>query len=137
MSDTPTVIFVCEHGAAKSIVAAAYFNKLAQDQKFEIYGIARGTHPDEELMQAAVDGLVRDGLKPGERKPRVLSDDEATNAISLVTFCSLPERYLSLARMEDWKDVPAVSANYEISRDAMLDRIKRLLEKLGNDKKLA
>ena len=25
----PTVVFVCEHGAAKSVIATAYFNKLA------------------------------------------------------------------------------------------------------------
>jgi pantothenate kinase-related protein Tda10 len=28
---TPVVIFVCEHGAAKSILSAALFNKLAQE----------------------------------------------------------------------------------------------------------
>ncbi len=59
ISDTPVVIFVCEHGAAKSIIAAAYFNKLAQDRKIKVRAIARGTHPDEELTQAAVDGLIR------------------------------------------------------------------------------
>jgi protein-tyrosine-phosphatase len=26
---TQNILFVCEHGAAKSIVASAYFNKLA------------------------------------------------------------------------------------------------------------
>jgi hypothetical protein len=28
----PTIVFVCEHGAAKSVIAAAYFNKLAQEK---------------------------------------------------------------------------------------------------------
>ena len=28
----PAVIFVCEHGAAKSLIAAAYFNKLAAER---------------------------------------------------------------------------------------------------------
>jgi hypothetical protein len=28
----PTVVFVCEHGAAKSVIATAYFNKLARDR---------------------------------------------------------------------------------------------------------
>jgi hypothetical protein len=26
----PAVVFVCEHGAAKSVIATAYFNKLAR-----------------------------------------------------------------------------------------------------------
>jgi rhodanese-related sulfurtransferase len=29
---SPTVVFVCEHGAAKSVIAAAFFNKLAADR---------------------------------------------------------------------------------------------------------
>jgi hypothetical protein len=28
----PAVIFVCEHGAAKSVIATAYFNTLARDR---------------------------------------------------------------------------------------------------------
>ena len=27
-----TILFVCEHGAARSPIAAAYFNKLAENQ---------------------------------------------------------------------------------------------------------
>ena len=29
----PTVVFVCEHGAAKSVIATAYFNKIAATSK--------------------------------------------------------------------------------------------------------
>lgn len=28
---TPAILFVCEHGAAKSVLAAAYFDKLARN----------------------------------------------------------------------------------------------------------
>ena len=27
------IIFVCQHGAAKSVIAASYFNKLAKERK--------------------------------------------------------------------------------------------------------
>ena len=27
----PSIVFVCEHGAAKSVIAAAYFNKIAAE----------------------------------------------------------------------------------------------------------
>ncbi len=29
----PVVVFVCEHGSAKSVVAAAYFNQLAREHR--------------------------------------------------------------------------------------------------------
>ena len=46
---TPVVIFVCEHGAAKSILSAAIFNKLARERGLNLRAIARGTNPDPEI----------------------------------------------------------------------------------------
>jgi hypothetical protein len=34
MHKNPDVLFVCEHGAAKSIIAATYFNLLAKQRGF-------------------------------------------------------------------------------------------------------
>ena len=31
-SKAPMILFVCEHGAAKSVIAAAYFDKLAKER---------------------------------------------------------------------------------------------------------
>jgi protein-tyrosine-phosphatase len=31
-ADPPSIVFVCEHGAAKSLIATAYFNKLASER---------------------------------------------------------------------------------------------------------
>src|SRR5688500_10210927 len=71
--DNPIIVFVCEHGAAKSVIAAAYFNKLAQQANSEVRAIARGTHPDRELSPKAITGLKDDGLSPTERVPQQLS----------------------------------------------------------------
>ena len=38
----PAVIFVCEHGAAKSVVATAYFNKLASERGLPYRASFRG-----------------------------------------------------------------------------------------------
>src|SRR5260370_1083705 len=46
MSQNPIIIFVCEHGAAKSIIAAAYFNKLANMTTSEPTNI-----PDESYLK--------------------------------------------------------------------------------------
>lgn len=35
---TPAVMFVCEHGAAKSVIATAYFNKLAAERGLPVPG---------------------------------------------------------------------------------------------------
>jgi hypothetical protein len=46
MPQTSIVIFVCEHGAAKSVIAAAYFNRLASQGNLALTAVARGTHPE-------------------------------------------------------------------------------------------
>ncbi len=46
---TPAVMFVCEHGAAKSVIATAYFNKLAAERGLPYRATFRGTTPQDEL----------------------------------------------------------------------------------------
>ena len=44
-SDSQTVVFVCEHGTVKSVVALAYFRLLARERHLPIRAISRGTAP--------------------------------------------------------------------------------------------
>jgi protein-tyrosine-phosphatase len=46
-TDDKTIIFVCEHGAAKSVIAAAYFNRFAEQRGLNLRAAARGTNPDD------------------------------------------------------------------------------------------
>ena len=58
----PAVVFVCEHGAAKSVIATAYFNKLARERGWPYRATFRGTDPQAELSVSALAGLRADGL---------------------------------------------------------------------------
>ena len=42
-ASSPSVIFVCEHGAAKSVIATACFNKLSAERGLPYRGTFRGT----------------------------------------------------------------------------------------------
>ena len=57
MEKKQTVVFVCEHGAAKSVLAAAYFNRFAAQMGLDMQAVARGTKPDQELSPQTVKGL--------------------------------------------------------------------------------
>ena len=70
---TPAVIFVCEHGAAKSVLSAAIFNKLARERRMNLRAIARGTNPDPEISQKVAAGLQADGLVASEPAPKKIS----------------------------------------------------------------
>jgi protein-tyrosine-phosphatase len=130
MAQQSVIIFVCEHGAAKSIVAATYFNRLAEEQELEFRAIARGTNPDLALAETAVTGLYRDGLTPVAAVPQKLSADESQSAHRLVSFCELPSEYSEVSSIEHWDDVPPVSQDYGKARDVILENIHDLLQRL-------
>jgi protein-tyrosine-phosphatase len=130
MSNTPTVLFVCEHGAAKSVVAAAHFNKLASERGLNVRAIARGTTPDAELSPKAVEGLKNDGLTPTESVPQKISLADVESAARIVSFCELPEEYQNKTAVDRWDGVPPVSEDYEKARNMIVEKIKQLMNNI-------
>ena len=127
---TPVVVFVCEHGSAKSVLAAAHFNALAKRRGLRLRAISRGTNPDQEIAAPVAKGLRADGLKVGVEKPARLSPEDASGAIRVVAFCPLPKGYFGSVPIEEWKDVPSTSEDYGKARDNIVERIKHLLDEL-------
>jgi arsenate reductase len=131
MTKPRTIVFVCEHGAANSVIAAAYFNKLAGESGLELRAIARGTDPDHELSAKAIAGLRTDGLTPTESTPQKFSMEDVESAQRIVSFCELPETYQQKSIVERWDGIPPVSENYEKSRDAIVERINQLIKNIA------
>ncbi|MGH9835909.1 MAG: family 16 glycoside hydrolase, partial [Blastocatellia bacterium] len=120
---TPVVVFVCEHGAAKSVVAAALFNKLAGDRGLNFRALARGANPDAEIGLAAARGLQADGLKPAEATPKKISQADLPGARRVITFCALPDGYPGEVKVESWDEAPSISEDYGKARDWLAGRI--------------
>jgi protein-tyrosine-phosphatase len=127
MSQKSVIVFVCEHGAAKSIIAAAYFNHMARQKGMAAHSIARGTNPDSELSPKTVAGLQSDGLSPTESAPRKLTLAEVESAEQIISFCELPQEYENKMPIEQWNDILPVSENYETARNAIIVHIHQLL----------
>lgn len=131
MSNVPLVLFVCEHGAAKSVIAATYFNKLAAENGLNLRAVARGTTPDEALSANTIAGLATDGLTPSESSPQKLSPADIDSARMIVSFCDLSSAgYRPNLPIEQWDDVPPVSQNYALARDAITQRLHSLIANL-------
>src|ERR671937_18516 len=119
------VLFVCLHGAAKSVIAAAHFRRLAAARGLAIDAVAAGTEPDAQLAPAAVKGLAGDGLTPAPVHPRPITLYDLDAAIRVVSFgCDvMPPRG---QRVEQW-DVPAVSDGYDAARTRIVANVERLV----------
>ena len=95
------IVFVCEHGAAKSVIAAAYFNKLAADRGLSERAIYRGVSPQAKLSVATLKGLREDRLSVPTSKPRAITSDDVTSATHIVAIgCRLPTHAASSGKAD-------------------------------------
>jgi protein-tyrosine-phosphatase len=123
------VVFVCLHGAAKSVIGAAHFRRLASARGLSIGAVAAGTEPDLQLAPGAVKGLTGDGLSASPARPRPVTLYDVQTATRVVTFgCAVSPR--PGQRVDQW-DVPAVSDGYEAARDRIVANLERLVAELA------
>ena len=71
---TKTVLFVCLHGAAKSVLAAADFERLARERGLDARAASAGTEPDPEIAPRVLAELRAEGVDLRGRRPQRVSD---------------------------------------------------------------
>lgn len=129
MNTSRSVLFVCLHGAAKSVLAAADFQRLAAGRGLALTADSAGTEPDPEIAPGVVAALRADGLDLSGKQPRRVTRDDTAGAARVVTFgCDLGEAMPASVPVERWDDVPAVSENLPVARAAIRHHLERLLE---------
>jgi len=127
----PTVVFVCEHGAAKSVIATAYFNKLAAERHLPFRATFRGTTPQDDLSVRAVEGLKADGVAVPTGKPAAITDRDVAAATHIFAIgCTLPDTARRSGKSADWSDVPD-DQGYGPMRDAIVRHVQQLLNELA------
>ncbi len=128
------VVFVCEHGSVRSVIAAAHFNRRAAERGLPYEAVARGVQPDEKIPAAVVDGLTADGLSAGTSKPAAITPEDVRGAAQVVTFaCTLPDSARPSAnKLLQWDNpVPSITQGYEAARKVIVDRVDALIADLA------
>jgi arsenate reductase (thioredoxin) len=132
----PIILFVCEHGAARSVIASAYFNKLAKEKNLNYKAIFRGTNPDTLLTAGTTKGLTKDGFDTKKWKPTSVTQSDLNASTQVITFdCALPNSLQLNKPVSKWDSIPAISKDYDAARNKILERVKILIEELANKKK--
>src|SRR6478672_5134065 len=126
----PSVVFVCEHGAAKSVIATAYFNKMAAERGLPDRATYRGANPQAELSVSTLKGLKEDGLALPSARPAPVTSADVTAATHIFAIgCSLPAHAASSGKADSWDDVPE-DQGYAAQRDAIKKHVERLIDQL-------
>jgi len=130
MAQDKKIIFVCEHGAGKSVIAASYFNKLAKERKLGYVAECRGTNPDSDVSTSVKDGLKMDNVFDPNTKPRKLVVADTVNVERIILFTPLPSDINTAIKIENWSQVENIDAVYLKRRNAIVEKINELLDAL-------
>ena len=129
MRTAPSVLFVCLHGAAKSVLAAADFKRLAAERGLSVTADSAGTEPDPVIAPGVVATLRAEGVELGQSRPRRVTAADTARASRVITFgCELAEATPAAVPVERWDDVPAVSDDLPLARAAIRRHLDRLLD---------
>ena len=132
---TSQILFVCEHGNVKSLMAASYFNQLAQERGLPVRAVARGSAPNSTTVPPAiVRGLRGDGFDVSAFHPSAVSASDVSASQLVITIgTALPlDTQTAQLKLEQWNDVPPASVDYGGSRDSLKSHIKDLVEQLAH-----
>jgi protein-tyrosine-phosphatase len=131
-NDSHRVVFVCEHGSVKSLIATLYFNKRAQQRGLKYTAVARGTSPEASVPATVQQGLQSAGFNVAHYVPQPFKAADVDGASLVVSFDQDITKTVA-GRVEQlrWDNLPAVLAHYTIGRDAILERVDGLIEQLA------
>jgi protein-tyrosine-phosphatase len=131
--DSPQVVFVCEHGTVKSVVALEHFNRLAAARGLRVRAVSRGTHPDAAIPTPVRRGLEADGFEVATFEPRRLTANDLRSALLVVTLDADVSAFdVERVQVARWDSLPSVTASYAAGRNAIVARVERLVDSLAH-----
>lgn len=127
------VVFVCEHGSVKSVMAAHWFNRLATERKLPFRAISRGVAPADAIPPAVAGNLAKDGFDVAGFTPKRLEAADVAGTVHVVAIgVDSPLFAAANIPVSHWSDIPPASTDYAASRDAMRARMGALLDSLAS-----
>src|SRR3712207_5875799 len=132
MGSARTILFLCPHNAAKSVLAAAYFDRLAQERGLDYRAASAGTSPDAAPSPAVVAMLRDEGIDVAGHRPRRLTAEDLTSAHRVISLgCDPDDLTEGNARVDRWDDVPPASRDLAASRAAIKRHLDALVDELA------
>jgi protein-tyrosine-phosphatase len=132
LAKQPTVLFMCPHGAAKSVLASAYFQRAAKERGLNVRVLAAGTDPDPQVSPAVVAHLKKNGYEVPVATPRrATAEDLAAADVVISLGCDLKDLPAGPGTLVQWDDVPAPSENFAGAEDAIRQRVMALVDELA------
>jgi protein-tyrosine-phosphatase len=131
-----TILFLCEHGTVKSVLAKLYFEQMAAERGLRVAALSRGTKADSVVPPWMVANLKADQLELGAFQPRTLVAADLAHKNMVISF-DVPTAASAAATgaRQQWDGLPSVSQDYAAGRDAIKARVRVLVDSLAAARK--
>jgi arsenate reductase (thioredoxin) len=129
--ETPKVVFVCEHGNVKSLIAQEWFNHRSKERGLAVRAVSRGRKPEASVPGPIADALARDGFDVRTFAPQAPAPAEMRQAARVVGIGLDRKALGATVGVEVWDGIPPASEDYAAARDALRARIETLLTALA------
>ena len=127
----PTVLFMCPHGAAKSVLASAYFQRFAKERGLNVQVMSAGTDPDPQIAPRVATHLAKNGYDLPVSEPRRVTAADMSAADVVISFgCDLTGLPGPRGTLVNWDDVPAPSEDFEGADERIRQRVIELVDEL-------
>jgi protein-tyrosine-phosphatase len=128
-----TILFLCPHGGAKSVIAASYFNRLTKERGLPLAGIAAATEePSDRVPPPVVALLAQEGIDVSKYRPRRVERDDVARALRIVAIdCDLSKTDSGSFSVERWDDVPKVSEDLPGATRAIRRHLEKLVQEIA------
>jgi arsenate reductase (thioredoxin) len=112
MSDT--VVFICPHGAAKSVLAAALFQRLADERGLPLRATCAGTEPEPVIAPHVRALLAQEGLALPLEQPQLVTEELLARAFYVISLgCARDTLPVAPRHWEVWDDIPPPSQDLQ------------------------
>jgi protein-tyrosine-phosphatase len=122
---------MCPHGAARSVLASAYFIRLAKERGLNVRVDAVGTEPDPTVAPVVASHLTKNGYPVPVSTPRRVTADDLEKADVVISLgCDLTGLPQPRGSLRKWGDVPGPSENLAGADEAIRQHVEALIEEL-------
>jgi len=129
------VLFVCVHNSGRSLMAEAFFNKLAGEKAI---ALSAGTQPESQINPTVVGVMHEVGLDISHKVPTLVTLDMMEIADRVISMGCGAELMCpaGIVPMEDWHiEDPQGKPPNEVRRirNIILGKVKALIEELDKE----
>jgi protein-tyrosine-phosphatase len=125
------VLFMCPHGAAKSVLASAYFERLAREKGLNVRVDSRGTEPDPAVSPKVAEHLTRNGYRVDGAAPQRVSPADLASADLVISLgCDVRGLAVRPGTLRQWDEVPGPGEDFAGADAAIRKRVAALVDEL-------